>query len=54
MREGILNDIQRPFRKFRPGSCHAYWWESNVLCSMGIACVLEAAQSFRVGTEKQH
>ena len=36
-------DIQCLFRKFGPGPYDTYWWELNVLYSMGIACVLEAA-----------
>ena len=26
-----INDIHHPFKKFRQGSCHTCWWESNVL-----------------------
>ena len=32
-----FNEMQIIFKKFRPGSCHTHWWESNVLRSMGIA-----------------
>ena len=52
-----FNEMQKMiFRKFRPGFCHAHWWESRILHSIyGNSVhtyVLEAAQSFKVGTEK--
>ena len=42
----------KEFLNALPGSCRAHWWESNVLHSMGIACNLEAVQSFKAGTKK--
>ena len=55
-----INDIQHPFRSsgqvpvmfIGGGGGGGGGGESSVLCSMGIACILEAAQSFRIDTEK--
>ena len=50
--ERNLNDIQCPFRKFQSGSCHGHWWESNVLCSVGIAYIYHTSQANSHSLEK--